>query len=67
MEGASENPANDMQMSEGIKFCEHKDELLVYSFTYNTALCNDCYFEKKDSWGQVSTLKQSSNKQISSL
>ena len=41
------NPTHSFLIQEkGIKFCEHKEELQVYSSTYNTALCNDCYFEK---------------------
>jgi hypothetical protein len=30
---------------QSIKFCEHSDELQVYSSSHNTALCNECYFE----------------------
>lgn len=58
-----------VQYDTGIKFCdnEHKDELQVYSTSYNTALCNDCYFERQKEWGTTLTLKQASNQQIGLL
>ena len=39
----------------------------MYSSTFNTALCNDCYFEKQAEWGTTLTLKQASNKQVALL
>ena len=48
-------------MDDQIKFCEHTDELQVYSSSHNTALCNECYFENADHWGKTLTLKQASN------
>lgn len=53
---------SSQSQEKGIKFCEHKEELQVYSSTYNTALCNDCYFEKQAEWGTTLTLKQASAK-----
>ena len=58
-------PTNLLQ--EQIKFCEHKDDLTVFSAQQNTALCNDCFFENPTNWGKTLTLKQASNANISSL
>ena len=44
-------------MDEEIKFCEHMDELQVYSITHNTALCNECFFANVDHWGKTLTLR----------
>lgn len=50
-----------------LKFCEHVDELLLFSSAHNTALCNDCYFENPSKWGKTLTLKQASNENLIAL
>ena len=54
-------------MDDQIKFCEHTDELQVYSSSHNTALCNECYFENSEHWGKTLTLKQASNMHLQHL
>ena len=61
------NQFDFLQDQAAIKFCEHKEELAVYSSQHNTALCNDCYFENQGNWGKTLTLKQASNENVLQL